>query len=187
MPESEYIVHDNGGRPFKVVVYSPMPSGSDATLVQIHRFVSMAKYEFLVEYNNVMHVMVGKNPCPAVDVCETGDPKLTLTFTGNTIILQLETNRYVFIGRDVYEFSLADGDIIEEYYSPVVNSDVPYPVIRGTKYGYFMLDKKMILIDELCVEEWSDAYGDFYEQEQHQAWTIKNMPNVKIICERLWR
>ena len=184
MPESGYIVHDNGGRPFKVVVSSPMPSDSGATLVQIHRFVSMAKYEFLVEYNNVMHVMVGKNPCPAVDVCET---ELTLTFTGNTIVLQLEANRYVFIGQDVYEFSLADDDIIEEYYSPVVNSDVPYPVIRGVKYGYFMLDKKMILIDELCVEEWSDAYGDFYEQEQQQGWTIKDMPNVKIICERLWR
>jgi hypothetical protein len=100
--------------------------------------------------------------------------------------LKIGANRYVFIGQDVYEFSLANGDIIEEYYSPVVNSDVPYPVIRGRDYGYFMLDKKMIRMEDLCIEEWSDAYGDYYESEQKQLVKIYDMPDVNVVCERIW-
>jgi hypothetical protein len=175
----EYIVHDNGGRPFKVLVYTD----SSSTSVSVSKRIASDKYHLLVEYPNVLHVMVGKNPQPKIDVIEKN---LMMTFDGNTIVLQIDINRYVFIGQDVYEFSLADGDIIEEYYSPVVNSDVPYPVIKGRDYGYFMLDKKMIRMEDLCIEEWSDAYGDYYEYEQKQIVQIHDMPDVKMICERIW-
>ena len=177
----EYIVHDNGGRPFKVFVSTD--SSTHSTSVCVSKRVTSDKYDFLVEYPNVLHVMVGKNPQPKIDVLKRN---LMMTFDGNTIVLQIDTNRYVFIGQDVYEFSLADGDIIDEYYSPVVNSDVPYPVIKGRDYGYFMLDKKMIRMEDLCIEEWSDAYGDYYEYEQKQIVNIYDMVDVNVICERMW-
>ncbi len=174
----EYMVHDNGGRPFKVVV-----STNGSTSVAISKYISRDNYRFIAEYPHVLEVMVGKNPQPKIDIVER---TLNLIFDGNTIILKIGANRYVFIGQDVYEFSLANGDIIEEYYSPVVNSDVPYPVIRGRDYGYFMLDKKMIRMEDLCIEEWSDAYGDYYESEQKQLVKIYDMPDVNVVCERIW-
>ena len=161
----EYFVHDNGGRPFQVLV---------ETSVRISKYISQDNYDFLIEYPHVLQVMVGKNPHSEA-------------YVGNSIVLQIDVNRYVFIGQDIYEFSLANGDVAEEYHSPVVNSDVPYPVIKGRDYGYFMLDKKMISMADLCVEEWSDAYGDYYEYEQKQVDGIHDIPDVKVVCERLWR
>jgi hypothetical protein len=58
---------------------------------------------------------------------------------GNSILLQTATNRYVFIGDCVYEFSLQEGDSVVTYVSPVGNNDVPYPYIIGEKFTYLLL------------------------------------------------
>ncbi len=65
---------------------------------------------------------------------------------GNTILVKIAKNRYVFIGRHLYEFSTTD-DIIK-YYSPIVSNNIPYPVGIGKTNAYFMLDKTYIPLEK---------------------------------------
>jgi hypothetical protein len=37
-----------------------------------------------------------------------------------------------------------DGDVIDKYYSPVGNSDVPYPYAVGQKNSYFLIEKQYV-------------------------------------------
>ena len=45
-------------------------------------------------------------------------------FTGNSILLQITQNKYVFIGDKI--FSFAPKSEIKKFVSPIGNSDVPY-------------------------------------------------------------
>ena len=50
--------------------------------------------------------------------------------------------------------------MISSYFSPVGNSDVPYPYAVGEHYTYFMLDKEMVPTEYLDVKK--DGYAQFY-------------------------
>ena len=81
-------------------------------------------------------------------------------FDGNSILLKISKNKYVFIGSEVYEFN-TDYDTIIKYYSPVGNNDVPYPFAYGNKNIYFMLHKKFVPYEnasELNNRTKTDAY-----------------------------
>jgi hypothetical protein len=60
---------------------------------------------------------------------------------GNSILLQIEKNKYLYIGDGIYEFSTINNDIIQKYFSPVGKSVIPYPYAIGNKYIYFMIEK----------------------------------------------
>ena len=56
---------------------------------------------------------------------------------GNSILLNLSGNKYVFIGESVYEFETIDP--IEKFYSMIGRNDVPYPVAVGPENVYFLI------------------------------------------------
>ena len=56
-------------------------------------------------------------------------------FNGNSILLSLGKNKYVFIGQKIIEFTTKKDKIID-FVSPVGNNDVPYPFAIGEKYVY---------------------------------------------------
>lgn len=58
-------------------------------------------------------------------------------FKGNSILVQISRQKYLFIESTIYSFQTSDP--IQEFYSPVGNNDVPYPVAIGTKFVYLML------------------------------------------------
>ncbi len=62
---------------------------------------------------------------------------------GNTILIKLAVNKYIFIGSEIYKFKTHDDEIID-YVSPVGNSDMPYPVAYGKQFVYFMDDKEKV-------------------------------------------
>jgi hypothetical protein len=68
------------------------------------------------------------------------------------------------IGFDIYEFSM--DDVVEAYYSLIGNSDVPYPVLLGTKNVYFMLDHSYLprtfFKAPMKAADWEDAYQYYY-------------------------
>jgi hypothetical protein len=59
-------------------------------------------------------------------------------FHGNSVIIKLKNNKYIFIGYAIYEFQTTDN--ILNFYSPIGNSDVPYPYAVGEKFTYLMIE-----------------------------------------------
>lgn len=90
-------------------------------------------------------------------------------FEGNSLLIQLDTFCYIYIGSEIYQF-ITD-DIIYDYYSEIGISHIPYPVALGEKKTYFMLEKKYL--DNNKIPKPIDVlslYGYFY------GW-IKVQPN----------
>lgn len=180
-----WVTHDNGGRPFLVV--------SNGKTIKVYKATeNEPNYTKLVKkYNNVEKIFIGKSPRNRTTEYSGGYGK---KFDGNSILLRLPKNRYVFIGDSVYEFTPPEP--IVKYYSTVGNSDVPYPVALSKSYAYFMLnaprdykdEDKSFILDYIERREfpkgidWSDAYSAYYEQE----FKTKKRLQVKIIHDRLW-
>ena len=111
-------------------------------------------------------------------------------FDGNSILVQLKNNKYLFIGNNIKEFKLDDE--IEKYYSSVGNSDVPYPIILGKKNVYFMLDFKYVdrnlFPDNMNNKNLSDSYSYFYGHKGNKELEKISKPikNIKLIHKRIW-
>lgn len=88
------------------------------------------------------------------------------TAIGNSILLHLSGKKYMFIGHEIYEFTMEDE--FDAYYSIIGNNDVPYPVLLGSKYVYFMLEHDHAYIPrdlfkvKMNAAEWADAYAYYY-------------------------
>lgn len=144
-PTKVYFVHDNGSRPFRVEV-----SGKN---VEIYRnTISTNKEEnTLIKKLVVKEVYLGKS---------------LSSEKGNTILLHLDGKKYMFIGQDIYEFTMEDE--FEAYYSIIGNSDVPYPIVLGSKYVYLMLSSDHTYIPRELFKvkmdnaEWANAYAYYY-------------------------
>jgi len=59
-------------------------------------------------------------------------------YKGNSLLMEISGGKYIYVGHKMMEFSLQPGDTVIQYYSPVGNSDVPYPYIIGKDFVYFM-------------------------------------------------
>lgn len=81
-------------------------------------------------------------------------------FPGNSILLEIDQGKYIYIGDTIYSFETRNNEKITKYYSPVGNSQVPYPYAVGENNTYFMLDKKSLPNSFLDLKK--DAYGQFY-------------------------
>ena len=85
--------------------------------------------------------------------------------TGNSLLLQISKNKYIYVGSSIYMFQI--DDTIISYKSPIGNSDVPYPYAIGTKYTYLMIEK--VYIDNKVLEgsfpkyiDTNDPYAKYY-------------------------
>jgi hypothetical protein len=88
---------------------------------------------------------------------------------GNTILLQTEKNKYVVICRQtIYSFSLDASEEISKFVAPIGNNDVPYPVLLGKEYVYFMLNEDHCYVPrdkfviKMTQKKWADAYSYYY-------------------------
>ena len=116
---------------------------------------SIRLYKYTMAYDNVEKVFDGGG--------SKGDKD-------SAMLLKLGGgNKYAFIGTVVYEFK-AD-DEIENFYAPIGNSAVPYPIAVGKENIYFMLDK--VYVDKKEFEDVlkksdrkKDLYGTFFDNEK---------------------
>lgn len=201
---TSYFTHDNGARPFKVVV------SSDQTIVQICtlptiendsvRFSPKNYTKSIRTYKNVQRVFVGKSPLNATTKFSGGSGK---KFNGNSMLLKINCtihkNYYVFIGDRIYGFSTPDDDPIQTLHSTVGNNDVPYPIALSKKYVYFMLDGgpssflgnwlpwHIIRVDRSDFPKrivWSDAHSYYYEKDG--VFPSAKRIYIKMIQEPIW-
>jgi len=148
-----YLIHDNGGTPFKVIV------SNDNIKIYTYKDSDTKIKEY--------------------DVLLLTFPKFTGYWYGydmlyhdhgNSILIQLTPNQYVYVGSVIQSFETSEE--ILDYMSPLGNSDVPYPVAYSDNYVYFMLDNKYVKKDKLETDaiaaNASEIYGEFYKQQMHK-------------------
>ena len=159
MTVKSYYIHDNGGRPFKVMI--------DNKSVSIYKntteYPEEEKYDRIVKTVNAKEVFIGKSSGKS-DLSDH-TPAEARHYIGNSILLELSAKKYMYIGSEIYEFQTEDK--IESYYSLVGNNDVPYPIALGTDNIYFMLDhtyvkRQMVLYQNMKAVDWEGAYAMYY-------------------------
>ena len=159
-----YDTHDNGSKAFRVYV--------DNKQVSIYK--GEYKKDDTIEFDTLVKEVKAKEVF-------IGKPE------GNSILLQLSENRYMHIGTEVYEFTMEDE--VDHYYSMIGNSDVPYPVLLGTHYVYFMLDGDHTYVSRdkfpktFKSKQWENAYLYYYgwiDPETGKSRTDKERKEVAL-------
>ncbi len=166
-----YLTHNNGGSPFlvyikhqSVAVYRQPESKDNLFIPENDNESGDEKWHYVIPvatYSNVIRIFVGQSPKTPMTVNSGGHGR---EFTGNSILVQVSKMKYVHIGAVLYSFTSRIP--IDEYWSPVGNSDVPYPVAFSKLYAYFMLDGKRVPLASftrtLTRKDKQDLYGQFY-------------------------
>jgi hypothetical protein len=133
-----YLIHNNRSRPFLVAI-----KGKVAKIFGLDKSITCDFWTNVVNYYYTD--LIKEYVCETIfvpkgyDAIDVYKHKLInhKSLRGNSILLKLKVkNKYVYIGDEIYEFKTKD-EIIE-YYSPIGNNDVPYPVAFGKENIYFM-------------------------------------------------
>jgi len=158
-----YDILDNGTRPFRVEVSGKTVAIYKGTLPKGAETYGEMVYNDLLKKLTVKEVHVGKNLCNSNSYLSTTCNKWD---DGNTLLLHLDGNKYMFIGKVIYEFEMDDD--FEAYYSIIGPNAVPYPITLGSKYVYLMLngDHKYIPRElfkaSMKPTDWADAYAFYH-------------------------
>jgi len=112
-------------------------------------------------------------------------------YTGNTVLLQVG-NKFVYIGGEIYEFSLGSNETVVAYYSKLGPNDVPYPILVGSHNVYILIEKVFVprsLFDRYDMtsdkNEWADAAQYYYGYKgKSMKRSAKTLRNLKILRPR---
>lgn len=137
-----YFIHDNGSRPFKVLI--------NDNIVEVYKNDDNTSPIQTFFPNKIF---IGSH----------GDE-----FLGNSILLEIDGDEdgyeYEFIGQSIFSFHTI-GKIVT-YESPVGNNDVPYPYAIDEFGNVFLLIEDIVLIDteqlREIIQNEKDTYGYYY-------------------------
>lgn len=148
-----YFTHSNGGRPFKIVI-----KNKDIYVYKYTGFVNnnniYSKKEILY-LKNVKKIFIGKSKY----MSNTFDSY----FDGNSILVNIKNNEYVFIGNKIFKFN-SFFEIVN-YKSPVGNSDVPYPYGIDKNNNYYLMIEDVVINTKLKINE--DPYDYYYNLKRN--------------------
>ena len=176
-----YEIHDNGGTPFKVEDLG----GSVAITMQIVNDDWSESGSYIPLYRKRYRaIFPGKKVAnwPA-DIKRLYPWKSS--DVGNTVLLHLGGSRYMYIGETIYEFNTG-GDRILDYYSPIGNSDVPYPFAVGEHKTYLMLERvayPRTLLDPMATDPYMQHYGHGLSREAHRAHLAEKIPMETVLLQ----
>jgi hypothetical protein len=170
-----YEIHDNGGRPFVVDVGTSK--------------LSIYKRDYDAPETEPKHVKdyTFKKVWIGDDTLRFGR-KLgwTPAMKGNTILAQLSGGKMLYIGSQIYEFSMMPGDEAVQYSSYIGNSDVPCPWLVGKTHTYLMLISEGKVIPNEFLDAKRDVYDQFYGFDgDHTARDNAKNLNRKMIHKRI--
>ncbi len=174
-----YYTNDEGKRSFKVVV-----NKNNTTIYKEEILGSNNYNRFVVKYIPE-EIYIGNSN---VNILLNGN-----LYEGNSILLKLRRTyrdivpRYVFIGHNIYEFTLEDGDQILTFHS-IVENNTSYPVLLTTSNVYFLLDyvyiNKHFFPNNISFNETNNYY---IELDQHNLYDFENpIKNKKFIHNSLY-
>ena len=170
-----YYIHDNGGRPYLVYLgkkdayiykepsYTKDDKYDDIDTEAFNRSIKDDdnKWAYIDFFKHIKFkkAFIGKSKKNKMTTYSGGYGK---DFDGNSFLFQTGKDKYFYIGSEYFDFKTFDDKILK-YYSPVGNSDVPYPYAIGEKniysfvhpYGYLPIKEfsniknQDILMDEM--------------------------------------
>jgi len=197
-----YFIHDNGGTPFRVaidelgkriLVYKYDDFGSafinDNDYGNDYGQSNFSKsIEPVILDTSFERVFLG-GPLPDIFIVDGNDFEM-----GNSILIHITGNRYIFVGMYIYEFESPEAII--EYISPLGCNDVPYPFAKSANETFLMIEDAVL--DNKLLEEEGRKYPMythnpyrlyynfegyfFYDNEYLQK---KRKINYRIIQKRL--
>ena len=134
-----YYTHDNGGKPYKIIVNEN----------KIEVYDNYLDKELITEYIDYEKIWIGESPKNKMTEFSGG---YGINFLGNSFLIKIENNSYIHIGCEIFSFYTEEE--ILEYISPVGNNDVPYPYAIDKKNNYYLMLEYIILkIDEDSIED----------------------------------
>lgn len=137
-----YYTHDNGGRPFKVIVtpstFTVFKGIYDSKTDTMHYDKQLLKPQ------NYLDIFIGN---------DKGNK-----FKGNSLLFKVKDKKYIHIGYEIYSFHTPDNII--KYCSPVGNNDVPYPYALGEENTYLIIDN--VYIPNAIRMQKIDPYHQYY-------------------------
>jgi hypothetical protein len=182
-----YLIHDNMKPHLQVVIEKlkrddllrrPDPFGDDIDSVKAsiyHYFTATESKGPLIKSITAKKAFIGKMTSPNKELLGND------YYDGNTILLQISDDKFVYIGEYIYEFKLQPEDVVDNsvrnYYSYVDNSDCPTPVFACTNNIYFLCENTFIARDKLppnlSATEEEEACEKYYYR--------RNNPDVDLL------
>lgn len=138
---SKYKTHENGARPFYVVIHNKGIIIFKATDLYAEKKLQKKMFNKEIKFDpwstcmtisNYTNFFIGKNTKKYTSHSSYG------SFTGNSILVETKPLHYIFIGDRIVEFKTIEP--VLQYFSPMGNNDVPYPFAITKNYVYLMLD-----------------------------------------------
>ena len=169
--QQTYYIHDNGSRPFKVVIRKTQAGREiDIYIARYPEFKLNKKYDYPKYYQlhrtyQIPHgarIFIGDDP----ENIYKSRPDQLKEWLGNSILAELSAGRYLFIGELVFEFQTANENSgITLFRSPVGNNDVPYPFAADDEYIYLLIEdvrvaKTHIDLNQKPFDPYRQHYGD---------------------------
>lgn len=140
-----YYTHDNGGRPFKV------------NIQKRKNIVTVYQYNQQIYKYNPLKIFIGKSELDEMTEYSGGyGPR----FDGNSILLQIGEDYYIYIGESIKSF-ITISPIIE-YKSPVGNNDVPYPYAVDKIGQVYLITENVILKNNPIIQNPYLYYNEHY-------------------------
>ena len=144
-PRNQYQVFYNRAKK-KVYIYRSDEHDNDYfdDFSDLNDIYDFAYLKLLHVYKNVKNILVGK--------CVEDDQH-----NGNSILLQINENKYTYVGETIKSFKTDDK--IVNYYSWLSNATCPYGIVEGRINIYLMSDELSIKKEHLVDEKYWDPYG----------------------------
>lgn len=86
---------------------------------------------------------------------------------GNTVLMQVDTSKYVAVVTDIIGFELEKGDEVVTYMSPIGNNDIPYPYIVGKTHVYLLARHAILPKESLDLTK--DVYEQYYGINEYEG------------------
>jgi hypothetical protein len=131
---SEYLTHDNGGRPFRVEINK---KENIITVFVNYKFKPFDEiFNKKVFSSKYQKIWIGKSPKNKMSTLSNST--YARKFDGNSILIEKSNNTYVFIGINIFSFKSIKPII--EFVSPIGGSDVPFPYAIDSEGNIYLLD-----------------------------------------------
>ena len=156
-----YLTHDNYDRPFCVIV------NEKQNVVNVYKkeYRECYQNDELEDYTRFIgtftpsKIFIGESSLNSMTEFSGGHGS---EFDGNSILLKMEQDKYIFIGDQIYSFK-TENEIVM-FVSPVGNNDVPYPhAIDDKGYYYFLLGDDSGILRLNNEKDKEDPYTYYYE------------------------
>ena len=126
--EGEFEIHDNGGRPYRVMV---SPQEKKAYVYTYWNVIGKGDKTSCDDLTHLLREINYLRYWPGYD------PQYP-AYLGNSLLFEIGVHEYVHVTDSIYRFCTQEP--IQYFVSPVGNSDVPYPYAFNDQHVYFIGD-----------------------------------------------